>query len=162
ALVLCLFLLLLLFRSLNRERVRKIAAYYEVRPDGTALDGMPTMSSDRKHFSIQDLYPRAGSSLTQLIARDYRRTSVVTVLAAAALGYLASKDFTKFFTEFHHIFFDNDLWLLDPAKDNLINLLPESFFRDTALTIVLFFAGMMIVTGIILALIARLTRPKPL
>ena len=36
---------------------------------------------------------------------------------------------------FHHLFFDNDLWILDPAKDNLINLLPEGFFSDTAFRI---------------------------
>ena len=29
---------------------------------------------------------------------------------------------------FHHIFFRNDLWLLDPNTDILIMMVPETFF----------------------------------
>ena len=48
------------------------------------------------------------------------------------LGLVISTDFTKYFVIFHHIFFNNDLWLLDPATDLLINIVPEPFFMDTA------------------------------
>lgn len=50
----------------------------------------------------------------------------------AALAGIISTDFTKYFIMFHHIFFDNDLWILDPATDMLINIVPEGFFMDTA------------------------------
>ena len=43
------------------------------------------------------------------------------------LGLVISTDFTKYFVIFHHIFFNNDLWLLDPATDLLINIVPEPF-----------------------------------
>lgn len=56
--------------------------------------------------------------------------SVLAVLAA-----IISTNFSKYFIVFHHIFFDNDLWLLDPATDLLINIVPEPFFMDTALRI---------------------------
>ena len=46
---------------------------------------------------------------------------------------------TKYFVIFHHIFFNNDLWLLDPATDLLINIVPEPFFVDTASYIALVF-----------------------
>lgn len=36
---------------------------------------------------------------------------------------------------FHKLFFDNDLWLLDPEKDMIINILVEPFFADMALKI---------------------------
>ena len=36
-------------------------------------------------------------------------------------------DFNKYFTYFHKIFFRNDLWLLDPNTDLLIQMLPEEF-----------------------------------
>lgn len=49
-----------------------------------------------------------------------------------SLGVLISVDFTKAFTIFHEILFTNDLWLLDPATDRLINIVPEPFFMDTA------------------------------
>lgn len=41
---------------------------------------------------------------------------------------LTLSDFTKYFTIFHEILFDNDLWLLDPTKDLMIQMLPENFF----------------------------------
>ena len=44
-------------------------------------------------------------------------------------------DFTKAFTIFHKIFFDNDLWILYPDKDNLINIMQEDVFYDAALWI---------------------------
>ncbi len=47
---------------------------------------------------------------------------------AALLGALAATDFTGAFYRFHELFFTNDLWLLDPATDRLIRMLPESFF----------------------------------
>ena len=45
---------------------------------------------------------------------------------------IIASDFTKYFVIFHQIFFDNDLWILDPATDLLINIVPEPFFVDTA------------------------------
>lgn len=52
---------------------------------------------------------------------------------AAILGMLAATDFSSAFYKFHEIFFTNNLWLLDPATDRLIQMLPESiFFSITA------------------------------
>lgn len=48
-------------------------------------------------------------------------------------------NFNKYFTYFHLIFFSNDLWLLDPKTDLLIQMLPEAFFIDMAIKIVLSF-----------------------
>lgn len=53
--------------------------------------------------------------------------AIVCVLAA-----IISTNFSKYFVMFHHIFFNNDLWILDPATDLLINIVPEPFFMDTA------------------------------
>lgn len=63
---------------------------------------------------------------------------------AGLVGIAAAVDFTKCFTIFHQIFFDNDLWLLDPDTDLLINIVPQPFFVDTALRIGLVFGGAMI------------------
>lgn len=57
-----------------------------------------------------------------------------------ALAAVISTDFSKYFVIFHHIFFDNDLWILDPSTDLLINIVPEPFFMDTAARIALTFA----------------------
>lgn len=59
----------------------------------------------------------------------------------AGLAALISTDFTKYFTYFHLIFFDNDDWILNPKTDLLINIVPEGFFRDTAYMIAFLFLG---------------------
>ena len=63
----------------------------------------------------------------------------------AGLAALISTDFTKYFTTFHHIFFDNDDWLLDPKTDLLINIVPEGFFRDTTYIIAGLFLGVCLI-----------------
>lgn len=54
-------------------------------------------------------------------------------------------DFTNLFIKFHEIFFTNDLWLLDPRTDVLIQMLPEVFFRDIVLAI---FANALVISGV--------------
>lgn len=51
---------------------------------------------------------------------------------SAVLFLIISSDFTKYFVMFHEIFFNNNLWILDPNTDLLINIVPEPFFMDTA------------------------------
>jgi len=46
-------------------------------------------------------------------------------------------NFSSGFILFHKILFTNDLWLLNPETDNLINLFPEKFFYDISLKIML-------------------------
>lgn len=69
------------------------------------------------------------------------------------LFLLSTMDFNKYFTYFHLIFFDNDLWLLDPNTDLLIQMLPEEFFISIFRIIVLFFMAILAIiqlTGFIL------------
>ncbi len=61
---------------------------------------------------------------------------VGVVLITLSLGLLVVLDFSKYFVVFHEIFFDNDLWILNPVTDRLIQMLPEVFFRDMAVAIV--------------------------
>ena len=64
--------------------------------------------------------------------------------ATIILGSIIASDFSRYFIVFHHIFFDNDLWILNPATDLLINIVPEPFFMDTALYIGLGFGSMVL------------------
>ncbi len=52
--------------------------------------------------------------------------SLIPIVILIILIYFLSFDLS--FTYFHKIFFRNDLWLLDPATDRLIVLLPMEFF----------------------------------
>ncbi len=76
--------------------------------------------------------------------------------AMAGLILLASANFTKYFTWFHLIFFDNDDWILNPKTDLLINIVPEGFFRDTAFLI----AGVFLAASCLLWLSAGILRKK--
>lgn len=70
-----------------------------------------------------------------------RNGFVCFVLAVAILVGIISTNFTKYFVIFHKIFFNNDLWILNPETDRLINIVPENFFVDTSVRIaVIFFA----------------------
>ena len=51
---------------------------------------------------------------------------------AVVLAFLiiyALIDFDSFWTNFHLLFFTNDLWLLDPRTDRMINMFPLEFFN---------------------------------
>ena len=50
-------------------------------------------------------------------------------------------------------FFDNDLWLLDPATDLMIRMLPEGFFFDMVIRIGSIFIGMLAILLILSMLI---------
>lgn len=85
----------------------------------------------------------ASIAALMFLKADVRRVLPRTICAGTALFFsvlavlagIISTNFSKYFVVFHHIFFDNDLWILDPATDLLINIVPEPFFRDTAVRI---------------------------
>lgn len=74
---------------------------------------------------------------------------------AAVLTAIISTDFSKYFILFHKIFFSNDLWVLDPATDLLINIVPEPFFMDTAARIGITFAAMTALLFIVCIALSR-------
>jgi len=57
----------------------------------------------------------------------------------AILAIYFMVNFSNAFVQFHLIFFDNDLWLLDPRTSLLINILPEGFFFDVVKKILVIF-----------------------
>lgn len=72
------------------------------------------------------------------------------------LGAMIYFDFSKYFTIFHHIFFTNDLWLLNPKTDLLIQMLPEDFFMIIASRIVVFFIVFLsIIQGVLYIIMRR-------
>jgi len=58
------------------------------------------------------------------------------------LGIMVSINFNKAFIFFHEIAFSNDLWLLDPKTDLLINLLPLSFFINISIHMLILFIAL--------------------
>ena len=96
-------------------------------------------------------WPEFGRTL----ARGYIIALIALLIFAALLVVIGMNNFTYLFTKFHHVFFDNDLWILDPRVDNLVNVMQESVFADAAITIGSIWAGVSVVLAIISAVILR-------
>lgn len=67
-------------------------------------------------------------------------TLILLVILSFILGVTIASDFDKYFIIFHEIFFFNDLWLLNPATDLLINIVPLTFFINITIHIITYFA----------------------
>ncbi len=70
--------------------------------------------------------------------KGYHTGNMVFLGIIAVLGIYALIDFNSFWTNFHLLFFDNDLWLLYP-DERLIQMVPEQFFSDLVARIVIIF-----------------------
>lgn len=75
-------------------------------------------------------------------------TGLANVDLMILLGLLIWLDFSRYFTYFHLLLFDNDLWILDPGKHVLIQLLPETFFINTAIKIGVYAMSALLVVGL--------------
>lgn len=113
------------------------------------------------------LAPRRKGNLTQAeyvpsehgIAHPFAQgmkigTAIFFIFAAAAAAYFVF-NFSTAFVQFHLIFFDNDLWLLDPRYSLLINILPEGFFFDVVKKILAVY-----LPGVVLLLVLIFIRTK--
>lgn len=77
------------------------------------------------------------------LKREYKTLGQIMKILSALIfvvfsGFIifGSLFFDRLFVSFHELFFSNDLWLLDPAIDRLINIVPLPFFQDAAIIIV--------------------------
>lgn len=69
------------------------------------------------------------------LSRGYLKALAAVFIFGLVVLIASLIDFTRVFTIFHKIFFDNDLWILYPDKDNLINIMQEDVFSDAAMWI---------------------------
>lgn len=60
--------------------------------------------------------------------------ALTAAIAAGAACMLRSSGFTRAFTKMHELLFDNDLWLMDPAEDILIRMMPQPLFEQALLS----------------------------
>lgn len=82
------------------------------------------------------------------LCRSFLWVSAGFVAAVGAISLYAAVDFTAFWTSFHHVFFTNDLWLLDPSTDVLIQMVPEQFFSDLVARIIARFVSIFLTLNI--------------
>lgn len=80
-------------------------------------------------------------STSRFISNVLLYGTLISLAVAGMLIFIISGDFEKYFILFHHMLFNNDLWMLNPATDNLINIVPEGFFVDMTKRIVIIFSS---------------------
>lgn len=90
------------------------------------------------------------------LARGYRVSLLVFGAFVLVLGAFAFLDFDRFWTQFHLIFFSNDLWILNPATDRMILMVPSYFFNSLVMRIVTGSLVGIVAVPIVLWLLQRL------
>ena len=99
-------------------------------------------------------------SFARIFSRSVLVGTGLLLVLLLGLAFILATDFSNAFVTFHHIFFDNDLWILDPMVDMLINIVPEGFFYDTAMRIAAIFGAGVVVLLAAAAVMAMKTGKK--
>ena len=70
---------------------------------------------------------------------DFRKilgiSGALTLIIPIILMIVIAIDFNAAFIVFHKLFFNNDMWIFDPAVDPIINILPWQFFMHCGIFI---------------------------
>lgn len=95
--------------------------------------------------------------ITQLFKQSVSALLLVLTGIMIFLGMSIASNFDQFWITFHHVFFpQNDLWLLDPATDAMIRMLPSEIFNDLVVRIIItFIISVVIFHRIIFILLKR-------
>lgn len=96
----------------------------------------------------------------RVLASGYLKALVALVIFAIFLIIIGMNNFTYLFTKFHHVFFNNDLWILDPRCDNLVNVMQEVVFADAAVTIGSIWACVSLILAAVSAVILKKCHEK--
>ncbi|MBR2067449.1 MAG: DUF1461 domain-containing protein, partial [Solobacterium sp.] len=70
---------------------------------------------------------------------SFQQGCILLSVVVAFVAIWAILDFNSFWMNFHYVFFDNDLFLLDPNISIMINMFPERFFFDMVAMIIFTF-----------------------
>lgn len=95
------------------------------------------------------------ADIKRLLPRMICAGTVLFFAVLAVLAGIISTDFSRYFIVFHHIFFNNDLWMLDPRTDLLINIVPEPFFMDTAARIAVTYGICVVVVFVVCVVLIK-------
>ena len=87
--------------------------------------------------------------------KEFNKASIIFIAIFAILVMYILVDFNTFWNNFHHIFFSNDLWLLDLRSDILIMIVPPEFFNNLCLRIVLYIVVLFAFVELILFVLTR-------
>lgn len=67
-------------------------------------------------------------TVRKTLRKKYKWSAIGILLVAGSFGIVIATNFQWFWTNFHYVFFTNDLWMLDPRVSIMINMFPLNFF----------------------------------
>ncbi|NLA78833.1 MAG: TIGR01906 family membrane protein [Erysipelothrix sp.] len=82
--------------------------------------------------------------VSELFAASKQALVLIAVIMVG-IGFYAFVDFNSFWTSFHHVFFTNDLWLLDPTTDRMIMMMPLALFQKLVIHIILYWLASLVI-----------------
>lgn len=74
-----------------------------------------------------------------VLSRGFLYAAALFAAVLIALGIWVALDFNSFWTSFHHLFFTNELWLMDYATCRMIRICPLQLFNDIVVRFALIF-----------------------
>lgn len=122
-------------------------AFFSSR-DEEHLEDIAHVIKGLKIFGAVGVFALAGLSFIllrrgegRLLCRSYLFFWLIWLLLLLVIGAWIALDLTGFINSFHRLFFRNTRWILNPAKDMLIWLFPRELFRDAAVLLAAWLAG---------------------
>lgn len=101
------------------------------------------------------------ADLKRILTRSFFFVFAAFLALSVLLLAIIAIDFERAFILFHELFFSNDLWLLDPRYDLLINIVPLQFFIDISIKIAcLFYGSAATLTALSAVLVKRLPKAR--
>lgn len=89
------------------------------------------------------------------ILQSIRMGSILFFGLIAIIGSYAIFDFNHAFTIFHELLFTNDLWLLNPETDIMIQMLPLDFFMGIGLKIAIIYIAYLVLSVVSTTILLR-------
>ena len=72
------------------------------------------------------------------ITKIFNKVLLLFIVLVGGLSAVIAYNFNSFWIKFHTTLFSNDLWLLSPNESNLIKMVPEDFFVNLIIRIIIY------------------------
>ena len=72
------------------------------------------------------------------INKIFNKVLLLFIVLVGGLSAVIAYNFNSFWIKFHTTLFSNDLWLLSPSESNLIKMVPEDFFVNLIVKIIIY------------------------
>ena len=89
------------------------------------------------------------------LIKAYNKSIIYSIVLFAIIISIIAIDFNYFWNTIHPIFFNNDLWMLNPLVDRLLMMYPLNFFFNIVTKIIIIFVIINCITYIVGKLIIK-------